>query len=640
MADTVVRERQPATGHPIPPIPDFQRVHGPVSRFLLRRTLLGLLPFWLLGLGLVVADAPERWQAFGLGLVLPGGGQLYAGAPGWAAVAFAAVPAAVFVWWLCGNVILPPAAWLAGAALAPFAVNGGEWAWARWGVPAALVTAAAAGTAYVHLRFRRQRARGRAYNQRLAAEGPVVPAAAPAPRAEEADDGDVATLRWLMDLALQPIDAWDGFFFVRPEQFREGAVRYQLNFVSYCAAMYAYTRTPAFTGYLAQAQRNMIEKMLHKPVWSYWALENLWGNLRWNPDPVVDDNVMYSGYLGLMLGLYETTTEDTRYHEPGCLELRWNRRKAYRHDFGTVAEALADNFGRARLGQFPCEPNWIYPMCNTFGVNALLTYDRLRGTDHASPVVEQVRRSYDSGDFCEPDGRLTTARSEYFGFRHPMVGDMGDGITTYFLNPIVPDIGRRTWWLNRTYHAGSVGALGWHSAWNNIDPGNYGINTDRFTRALLAANAREYGDAALSDAMAESLAHLAVERDGARRYRSLSVWGNLYLALARFGREDAFRGLVNDGFPQAWRNGPRLAEASYPDVIVTHAVTDGQALDLVLRPGNGAVRTTVGFDRLVPGRRYAVSGATVSTVAADAHGRASAEIQLDGRLEVRVAPLP
>lgn len=628
------------SAHPIPPVPDFRRAHGPITRFLLRRTLLGLLPFWLVGLVPVVLDAPPRWQAVGLGLLLPGGGQLYAGAPVWAAVAFLAVPFAAFLWWLCGPVLLPPAAWLTAAALAPLAVDDGVWSWVRWGAPTALVTAALAGAGYVQLRFRRQLARGRAYNERLAEERPLMPASAPPALAQEADAEDVKTLRWLMDLALQPIDRWDGFFFVRPDQFREGAVRYQLNFVSYCAAMYAYTRTPAFTGYLAQAQRNVIEKMMAKPVWRYWALENLWGNMRWNPDPIVDDNIMYSGYLGLMLGLYETTTGDTRYHEPECLQLRWNSRTSYRHDFGSIADALTENFGRARLGQYPCEPNWIYPMCNTFGVNALLTYDRLRGTDHAAPVVERLRRSYDNGDFCEPDGRLTAARSEYFGFRHPMVGDMGDGITTYFLNSIVPDIGRRTWWLNRTYHTDKVGTVGWHSVWNNTDPGNYGINTDRFTRALLAANAREYGDDAISGALTDSLAHLAVEQNGARRYRSLSVWGNLYLALARFGREDSFRGLVNDGFPEPWRTGPRLSEATYPDVIVTHAVTDGASLDVVLQPGSGPVRTRLVFDRLHPHRVYAITGATSSTVEADAGGRAVADIELDGRRELRLTPRP
>lgn len=41
--------------------------------------------------------------------------------------------------------------------------------------------------------------------------------------------------------------------------------------------MSQYTRTPAFTGYLAEAQRNAITKMCDKRVWGYWATGSLFG---------------------------------------------------------------------------------------------------------------------------------------------------------------------------------------------------------------------------------------------------------------------------------------------------------------------------------------------------------------------------
>ncbi|AEF41198.1 linalool dehydratase/isomerase domain-containing protein [Hoyosella subflava] len=639
MASKVVdpSNRETAEYSPVPPIPAFDRVHGPGTRFLVRRTLLYLAAFWAVGLALAALDLSDGLTAFGLGLLVPGGGFLYTGNILLAGIAVVAFPLALGIWWLIGIVPLPPAVWLGAAILAGAGLGANETQdWARWGVPVILVAAIVLTVAYLQIRFRIQSARGRRFNAQIAAEQPVLPVAAPTPTVREAGEEDLKTLRYVMDLGLQPADSWDGFFFVRPEQFREGAVRYQLNFVSYTAAMYQYTCAPAFTGYAAEAQRNMIDKMLQKPVWSYWSLEHLWGNLRWNPDPIIDDNVMYSGYLGLMLGMYETMTGDRRYHEPGCLELRWNDTTIYRHDADTITAALVDNFSRARLGQFPCEPNWIYPMCNTFGINSLLVYDRLEGTNHAEPVVAQVRESYDNGDFCEPDGRLTAARSEYFGFRHPMVGNMGDTITTYFLNPIVPEIGRRTWWLMGKNHLGAEGKGPKHRSWNLIDPGNYGINTDRFVRASLAANAREYGDEFHAQQMEQSLAHRIVEKDGARRYKRLSVWGNLWLALARFSREDGFRGFIQEGIPDAWRRGPVLADAAYPEVLVAKAVSDGTSLDLVLRPGNGPVRTTLAIERLTPGHAYTVTGALSPELAADAEGRALVEIVLNDRLEVSI----
>ena len=75
-------------------------------------------------------------------------------------------------------------------------------------------------------------------------------------------------------------------------------MRYQLNFVQYAMAMSQYTRTPAFTGYLAEAQRNAIEKMLDPRVWKYWRWENLWGNLRWEPDPMPPRQRDAFGLLG------------------------------------------------------------------------------------------------------------------------------------------------------------------------------------------------------------------------------------------------------------------------------------------------------------------------------------------------------
>ena len=349
---------------------------------------------------------------------------------------------------------------------------------------------------------------------------------------------------------------------------------------------------------------------------------------------------MYSGYLGLMLGLYETMTGDRRYHEPGCLRLRWNTDRAFDHDFGTITDALVDNFARARLGQYPCEPNWIYPMCNTFALNALLVYDRLRHTSHAAPVLRAVRRGYENGDFCEPDGRLTTARSAYLGIRHPMIGNMADAITALFLNPGLPDIGRRTWWLVNTFHLGPRGRPGevTHHSWNRIDPGNYGINTDGFTRAALAANAREYGDEHSAQALEASLADRLVEQHGARRYQGISVWGNLWLAFTRFGGEDAFRGLVCDGIPHRWRTGPVLADAAYPDVLVARAVSDGNDLALILRPGNGHTRTTIAVERLRPHRTYQIRGAHDPAVTADPTGRALIEIDLNDRLELHLYP--
>ena len=219
----------------------------------------------MVGLALSVFGSSVGVRAFGLGLMLPGGGFLYTGHPVVAVVALLAVTVSLGLWWLCGIAVLPPAVWLAAAALAAASVGNNPvvWAWALWAVPWLLVAAVAASLLYQQIRFRVQRRRGQTYNRRLAQQQPLRPVAAGTPSPREAGAEDLKTLRYVLDLALQPHESWQGFFFVRPEQFREGAVRYQLNFISYTAAMYQYSCAPAFTGYAAEAQRNVIAKMLN-----------------------------------------------------------------------------------------------------------------------------------------------------------------------------------------------------------------------------------------------------------------------------------------------------------------------------------------------------------------------------------------
>ena len=65
--------------------------------------------------------------------------------------------------------------------------------------------------------------------------------------------------RYLLDRALQPLERFDGYDTV--DQFRESAIRYQLNYSQWGLALAQYRCTPAFQGYVAEAQRRLIEKM-------------------------------------------------------------------------------------------------------------------------------------------------------------------------------------------------------------------------------------------------------------------------------------------------------------------------------------------------------------------------------------------
>ena len=126
-------------------------------------------------------------------------------------------------------------------------------------------------------------------------------------------------------------------------------------------------------------------------------------------------------------------------------------------------------------------------------------------------------------------------------------------------------------------------------------------------------------------------------RDGVRRYTGGSNDTNSYAVLGQFIRTGDFRRSFAQGPGAASLAGPLLEKAAYPDVLVAQAISDGSDLRLVLYPGNGDRRQTLGLARLKPGQSYTVTGAKVTTIRASSEGLANLEIMLHGRTEVALA---
>jgi hypothetical protein len=458
------------------------------------------------------------------------------------------------------------------------------------------------------------------------------------PAVAEMTSDDLELERYILDLALQPLDRFDGF--VQIEQYLLSALRYQLNYTCYALAMAQYTRTPAFTGYLAEAQANLIEKMCDKRVWGYWAHECLIGYQRWNPDPIVFANVMYTGFFGVMLGLYETLNDDRRFSQPGALTLRWSKDTQYEYDFRSLCEAIVHNMDISKHDpMYPCEPRFIYPMCNTFSLNTLLMHDRMHGTDFTADRIDRMRQAFRRHKYLRKDGRFLSGTGPLKLQIPAAVGN--DAVMAYWLHFTMPEQAARSWKIlrDKLVRIEDDDVKIEANLLDTLDVGNYSRG-DGMSRASLMCAANEFGDSELAGAVEASLdkRYKVVRRNGARAYAGISSWGNGAHVLARFTRENGIRDLLAGVVPNEWTTGPILAKAAYPDVLVARAVTDGSALDLVLRPGNSGGRTTLGIERLVPERTYSVRGGVDETVTADAHGHALVKIDLDDRLEVVLSP--
>lgn len=454
----------------------------------------------------------------------------------------------------------------------------------------------------------------------------------------ESTPEELATQRYLFDLSLQPLNRFDGF--TQLEQIGGSALRYQLNYISYALTMAQYTRTPAFTGYLAEAQANAIRKMCDKRVWGYWALERLVGYGRWNPDPMVFANIMYTGFFAAMLSFYENMNEDRQFDADGALPMVWSDRIRFDYGFDKIARTIERNMRKSSHTLYPCEPHLIYPMCNAIAITGLRGYDRLHGTDLGSDLVDKIRDSFVRNKYLMPNGRFQFGLGP-FGLKiPPMISN--DAVMATWLHGVMPDLAEQTWGILRDVrlriHDGAVHLRA--APGDYVDVGSY-RPSNIWTWVNIFCAAKEMGDQEAVEAIEAGIDERFFfdhSEDGARKLAGTSTWANTVYALAQFIRAGSLRGLANGDVPQAWRTGPLLANAAYPDVLVAKAVSDGEALDLVLRPGGEGGRTTLELGRLRPRGEYRVTGATTTELTADPQGRSLLDVELRDRLEVQVVP--
>jgi hypothetical protein len=470
---------------------------------------------------------------------------------------------------------------------------------------------------------------------------PATPRRLPEPKVEpELTPDELALARFGLDRALQPVDQWSGFDKI--EQFQSSAVRYQVTTLGHALSTLQYARMPAFQGYLSQAQRNLIDKWQERICWAYWAKESVWGHLRYDPDPVPRDNIMLTGWLTYQIASYVSNTGDTRYSEPGSVTFRHPRGHEYRYDLHALTAALVDNFERSDFTLYPCEPNWIYALCNGYGVLPLPMHDRMFGTTYSERLLPAFRRGFEQ-EFLSVDGRTIGIRSSMTGLTIPaMTSILSDAAVIWQLAPVFPDLARGLWetvrheWVRLPEHGPVEIEM---RGWDKGDFGNYKrVPATAFSAITWAA--KEMGDMELAQRLladAEATLDPVVER-GVKHYRRASTLSNAALLGATGAGAYSHRQRVARGMPRSWQIGPVLDECAYPEVLVAHAVSDGNDLRVVLYPGAGPGRQQVAIADLLPGQRYDVRGAVIEEFVAGRDGRAVLDVDLDGRVELTITP--
>lgn len=212
----------------------------------------------------------------------------------------------------------------------------------------------------------------------------------------------VGHLRHFYNLANQPDGQWHHMGSQEPAQEFLDAYRYQLATMTYGAAVAYYHRTPALRSVYKPLIRQLIRKMLHRGCWGYWFNTSHSGKFTdpsldklrepW-ADPVVRENIMYSGHLLLMTSLYAMLFDDDEFEQPESLVFDWNpifwgERQRFAYDNRSLQKAILAEMERNKWVGVCCEPNLVFVVCNQFPVrrSSIVFRSLLTSSDYSHEI--------------------------------------------------------------------------------------------------------------------------------------------------------------------------------------------------------------------------------------------------------------
>jgi hypothetical protein len=156
---------------------------------------------------------------------------------------------------------------------------------------------------------------------------------------------DLRLVQYAIDQARRGHDDWTNFGII--DQFQTSALRYQLYELGYIMGAYQGIYTPNFHGYLSEAHRNIIEKSFTKKVMNFWKWETLWGKFSTNYDPVIEDNIMVTGFLLQAMMLYIANTGDTRYEKSNSMRFQVTDKDVYGHSIHSMDAAMVKQWNNS-----------------------------------------------------------------------------------------------------------------------------------------------------------------------------------------------------------------------------------------------------------------------------------------------------
>ncbi len=452
-------------------------------------------------------------------------------------------------------------------------------------------------------------------------------------------DKEMGQLRWILSIADQDLLDFSGI--EAPNQAGMGSYRYSIAFMTYFLAIEQYHKLPACPEIIKPRMDRLISKMIQKPVWEFWAvtsqgvppLEPLMN--RPYPefrDPVGKWNIMYSGHLGHMIGLYETLYRDLKWDNPGAITFIWDDTEKYVYDNHLLQKVMYDQM-RAAPNCIPCEPNACFPECNQHPVLSFILYDHIHNTN-LSEANEDFLKFFLEKKMIDPRNHEAAAfylvkQDIVTSYRTPRFGNAIDLMTfpALYAGPLAVKSASADGWTGTFMHAWQPLYIERHYPYqkdrhfkemeNNTGKLKYDPYSSTTRYGFFAMLASEVGDTQARDkllAYCDKLYNPVYER-GAFHY-PINMKGNCspltgkLLAFARANPPNGQKIMHNQPFGDTHFNAPKVVDVDFPKVVLRRAIHDPakNALILTTEPGTADTRATqITIINLDPGKTYSLT---------------------------------
>ncbi len=231
------------------------------------------------------------------------------------------------------------------------------------------------------------------------------------------DDRQIGAVRHIVTLARRPDDDFTDTTVGTRSTF-DGR-QFQYAWMSYTLGITQSQVTPAYRELYKDVFNQLIRKMTLTSTWSPWLKvievpdfkKYLDPSKDWR-DPVREKNIMYSGHLLQMVGLYEDLYEDRRYDAPDSITFSLTGDRAFTHSYNheSLARIIRQQFVDSKFAGIECEPNLVFAECNQHPVLGLMSYDKIHGTKLANIREAFWRRAVELGYVHATDKRFAGPR--------------------------------------------------------------------------------------------------------------------------------------------------------------------------------------------------------------------------------------